>query len=363
MISIENKVMRMLGIQSPIFAFSHSVAVTVAVTNAGGFAVLGVARDAPEEIRKYIQEVRSQVGTKKFGVDLMFPKLADEDSTLEKVQANLPAGHKDFVEHLREKYQVPVATQTTFFTSTVRSKKLFEEQLNAVLESDVDAVATAVGIPREVMNAIKARGKIAMSLIGSPKHAMKALNAGVDILVAQGTEAGGHTGDISTMVLVPQIVEMARDVPVLAAGGIGHGSQIAAALALGAQGVWLGTAWLTTKEHQLAEGIVAKLLAANSDDTVISRSHSGKPCRLLKSGWTEEWSAPNAPTPLGMPLQQALTGNLLAGIEEHQVDALLYSPAGQSVAWSKKVEPVSEVMARLNREMSSALNRLSRQDI
>ena len=199
---------------------------------------------------------------------------------------------------------------------------------------------------------------VAASLVGAPKHAQSALAAGVDILVAQGNEAGGHTGLITTLVLVPQILEIAGNIPVIAAGGIGHGRQIAAVLAMGAQGAWLGTSWLTTTEHALGEVAVAKLIAAGSEDTLLTRSHSGKSCRVTKSGWTDEWHAPGAPDPLPMPYQQALTGPLVAAVEEHGIASLYYSPAGQSVAWSCKVESTRDVMDRLVSETRQSLDAL-----
>ena len=247
---------RRLGIAHPIFAFSHSVEVTIEVTLEGGFAVLGVARDEPEDIVEMLRKVRAGVGTRRFGVDIMFPKLDGVPSTLEDIKRALPEGHLRFVEKLAEKYRVPEATQPHFFTQQVRSHSFFEAQLKAVLASDVDLVAMAVGVPAEVVGRIKASGKTSLALVGAPKHARAALAAGVEILVAQGADAGGHTGTIGTFSLVPQIVEMSGEVPVIAAGGVGHGRQIAATLAMGAQGAWLGTAWLTTREHALSSALV-----------------------------------------------------------------------------------------------------------
>lgn len=350
---------RQLGVEHPIFAFSHSVEVTVEVTRAGGFAVLGVARDEPQEITRMLAEVRAAIGSRPFGVDVMFPKIEGQPETVEEMKKQLPPAHVRFVERLFEKYAVPVATRPHFFTQTVRSQRFFEAQLDAVLASDVDLVAMAVGVPPEVVARIRAAGKTSLALVGAPRHAQAALAAGVDILVAQGADAGGHTGSIGTFTLVPQIVELAGDVPVIAAGGIGHGRQVAASLAMGAQGAWLGTAWLTTREHALSDVLVDKLLAAGSDDTLISRAHSGKPCRLLKTAWTEEWHASDAPPPLAMPYQQALVGGLFAAVEEHEVRALLYTPAGQSVAWCREREGVSDVMQRLMRQTRDALGALA----
>lgn len=359
--SLATPLCRKLGVRCPIFAFSHSLEVTVAVTLAGGFAVLGVARDDPETISRLIQQARERIGDRPFGVDLMFPKLTQEDGTLEGLKAQIPERHQAFVKELMDSREIPAATRDTFFTKGVRSQQLFEAQVEAVAVSSADFVAAAVGIPSQVIARLKRAGKMTAALVGKPSHAEAAITAGVDVLVAQGTEAGGHTGTIGTMALVPQVVAIAAGRPVLAAGGIGHGSQIAAALALGAQGAWLGTAWLTTREHGLPAALVEALINSGSEDTVISRSHSGKPCRLLAGGWTDAWHAKEAPSPLPMPLQQVLTGPLVAAVEEHGVASLLYTPAGQSVAWSRRVEAAADVVERLANEMRTALTDLQAQ--
>jgi len=227
-----------------------------------------------------------------------------------------------------------------------------------VLESGVDAVVTAVGLPKRVVEAARAKGKTTFALVGASRHVQAAKNAGIDILVAQGYDAGGHTGLVGTYTLVPQVVEAAGDLPVLAAGGVGHGRQIAAAFGLGAQGVWLGTAWLATREYGTPPVLLRKILAARSEDTVITLAHSGKPCRVVRSSWSDEWDAEGAPKPLPMPYQHVLTGELLAAIEEHQVEPLVYEAAGQSVAWFNELTTVAEIVGRLVKETRSALEEM-----
>lgn len=362
---LKNALCERLGIELPIFGFSHSGEVTVAIAEAGGFPVFGAARETPEHIGSELAALRARLGKHPYGVDLMYPALAGDEPSVAAARAKLPAGHVAFVERLKEKYKVPAPTKPNFFANTVRNQAFFEAQTEAVLGSDVDAVATAVGLPKHVVTQAKLAGKTTFALIGSPRHVRPALDAGIDILVAQGYDAGGHTGPIGTFTLLPQVIEaVAREgasVPVLAAGGVGCGRQVAAALAMGAEGVWLGTAWLATREYATPPALLAKLLAARSEDTVITRAHSGKPCRVLKSAWAEEWDAPGAPAPLPMPYQHALTGELLASIEEHQVEALVYEAAGQSVAWFNTLTTVSEVIGRLEREARQALDHLQRQ--
>jgi NAD(P)H-dependent flavin oxidoreductase YrpB (nitropropane dioxygenase family) len=356
---LKNSLCERLGIELPIFGFSHSIDVTVAIARAGGFPVFGAAREVPERIGPELAAIRARLGKRPYGVDLMYPALAGDEPSVAAARAKLPAAHVAFIEQLKAKYGVPAPTKPSFFANTVRNEAFFRAQTESVLASDVDAVATAVGLPRAVVERAKQAGKTAFALIGSPRHVRPALEAGIDVLVAQGYDAGGHTGPIGTFCLVPQVIEAVEregaDVPVLAAGGVGCGRQVAAALAMGAQGVWLGTAWLATREYATPPALLAKLLAARSEDTLITRAHSGKPCRVVKSAWSDEWDAPGAPAPLPMPYQHALTGELLAAIEEHQVPELVYEAAGQSIAWFNTLTTVEEVIGRLARETSAAL--------
>lgn len=348
-----------LGIARPIFGFSHAPAVVAAICRAGGYGVLGVARESPADIPAMIAALRDAVGAAPFGVDLMLPAgMPADDAQARAGVAALPAAHRAFVESLRTRFAVPPATRPHFFADTVRTRALFDGQVDAVLASDASGVATAVGLPPEVVARVRASGKTAIALVGSVRHARAALAAGAQVLVAQGYDAGGHTGPIGTFSLVPQVVDAAGEVPVLAAGGVGTGAQIAAALALGAQGAWLGTVWLGAAENSTHPALLRRLVAAGSEDTTITRAHSGKPCRVVRSGWTDAWSAPDAPEPLPMPWQHALTGSLLAAIEEHGIESLMYEAAGQSVAWVERVEPVADIVARLDRDTATALARL-----
>jgi NAD(P)H-dependent flavin oxidoreductase YrpB (nitropropane dioxygenase family) len=359
-VSFRTPLCERLGIEVPIFGFSHSVEVTVALAQAGGFPVFGAARETPERIAEDIALIRKRIGKRPFGVDLMYPKLAGDEPDRESARRKLPPEHVAFVERLREKYHVPARTRPSFFADQVRNQAFFRAQTEAVLESEVNAIATAVGLPKEVVQAARSRGKTTFALVGSARHVRAAREAGCDVLVAQGYDAGGHTGPIGTFTLVPQVVEAAGGLPVLAAGGVGCGRQVAAALALGAQGVWLGTAWLATREYGTPPVLLKKLLAAKSEDTVITRAHSGKPCRVLRSAWSDEWEAEGAPEPLPMPYQHALTGELLAAIDEHQVEPLVYEAAGQSVAWFKELSTVRQVVQRLIEETEAALAELRR---
>ncbi|MBU2548638.1 MAG: nitronate monooxygenase [Proteobacteria bacterium] len=344
-----------LGIEYPIFGFSHSMEVTAEISKAGGFGVYGATRDRPEAIVKRLANIRSMIGGRPFGVDLLLPLGMQNKNDWAAAEAQLPEAHKAFVKHLKEKYQVPDPTGKSFFSSIVRSNEFFQEQVQAVLESDVNLFASAIGTPPDIIEKVKAAGMTTLSLIGAPKHIKYAKAAGIDLIVAQGYDAGGHTGPIGTMSLVPQIVDAAGEVPVLAAGGIANGRQMVASLALGAQGVWLGTVWLATEEHRLSGKLLAKILKAGSADTLISRCHSGKPARMIRTAWSDEWEAEGAPKPLKMPYQQVLIGDLLTSIMEHEVEPLLYEGAGQGVAYCNELTTVRRVIERLVDESREAL--------
>lgn len=348
-----------LGIDIPVFSFSHSLEVTAAVSRAGGYGVFGATHDEPQQILEHARMLKEMCEGKPFGLDLLLPSVGVEKNDRSAAEAAIPQEHKDFVQKLRDKHQVPPATQGHLFSKHVRSRELFDAQADAVIASGANMFAMAVGTPPELVARAKAAGQVTLSLIGSPRHVERALAAGVDLLVAQGYDAGAHTGTIGTMSLVPQVVAMAGKVPVIAAGGIATGSQVAAALALGAQGVWTGTIWLGAKEHAVDPILTAQLLKAGSEDTVISRSWSGKTLRMVRSGWSEEWSASGSPAPLKMPYQQVLVGELNAAVHEHRIESLMWTPAGQSVAYVREVRSVDEIMDELIEQTGQALGRLA----
>lgn len=358
MAGIHTPICETLGIEHPIFGFSHEPDVVVAIAKAGGFPVLGLAREIPECIPDVIDTVERGLAGRPYGIDLMLPAKIPEQADLPSLRAELPQAHRDFVAHLRERFDIQPPRRESFFTSQVRSEKLFEQQISAVLDSNARAVATAIGLRQEFIDEARRRGKLTFSLVGSPRHARKALDAGAEVLVAQGYDAGGHTGTIGTLSLLPQIVELAGSTPVLAAGGIATGAQIVGCLAMGAQGAWLGTLWMGAQENRTPPGLLKRLIASGSEDTEISRAHSGKPCRVVRSEWIEAWKAPDAPVPLEMPMQQVLTGEIFAAIIEHDDERLAYDAAGQSVFRITRQTTVADQMATLVAEMDAAWRRL-----
>ncbi len=351
-----------LGIQYPIFGFAHCVDTVAAITNAGGYGVYGATRRFPEEIHDELAAIRDAVGDRPFGVDLVLPPGMPEHNSREAIEAEIPEEHKQFVQEIIDKFNVPRATEPGMRTRFIRSTEIEEAQIRAVLDSSVNMFACGIGAPKPVVQEAKSLGKTTLALVGSPHHVPRSIAAGVDYLVAQGYDAGAHTGPIGTFSLVPQLVDAAGDLPVLAAGGVATGRHIAASLAMGAQGVWMGTAWLLSEEHQahLHPVNAEKLMAAGSGDTVITRSESGKTFRQIRTGWSQLWEAQGAPEPLKMPFQDVLVGDLLGAIEEHDIEPLIHSGAGQSVGYFDAVRPVAQIMEDLVRDAENALQAQSR---
>jgi NAD(P)H-dependent flavin oxidoreductase YrpB (nitropropane dioxygenase family) len=279
--------------------------------------------------------------------------------------ALIPDTHKQFVAETLLKLGVPPLPEGSQAGDGVLGwlHSVARQHVEVALAHPARLIANALGPPPpDVIASAHDRGMLVAALAGKAAHARSHVDAGVDIVVAQGYEAGGHTGEIASMVLVPEIVDaVGADAPVLAAGGIGCGRQIAAALALGAVGVWMGSAWLTTQEYTLSSGMPAMreaLLAATSSDTVRSRIYSGKPARLLRNRWTQAWAQPDAPEPLPMPLQNLLVSEAHQRLMRSGQPDVVPMPVGQIVGRMNEVRPVAEVMAALLDETDEALARL-----
>ncbi|RSM81284.1 nitronate monooxygenase [Kibdelosporangium aridum] len=351
-----------LGIEYPIVGFTPSEHVAAAISRAGGLGVLGCVRfNDAAELAKVLDWMDENTDGKPYGVDVVMPaKIPTEGAALD-LDKLIPPGHKDFVERTLQRLGVPPlagegrAGVLGWLHSVARS------HVDVALEHPVKLIANALGSPpADVIERAHDHGVLVAALAGKAEHARNHVRNGVDIVVAQGYEAGGHTGEIATMVLVPEIVD-AVDVPVLAAGGIGTGRQVAAALALGADGVWMGSYWLTTAEYteSLGESAMQEaLLGATSSDTVRTRIYTGKPARLLKTKWTDAWAEEDAPDPLPMPLQNLLVAEAHNRIQRANDPAVVSMPVGQIVGRMSQVRPVAEVMENLLRETKETLARL-----
>ncbi len=314
---MRTKICELFGVEFPILAFTHCRDVVAAVTRAGGYGVLGAAGHSPEELDIDLRWIAEQVGDRPFGVDIIVPaKYEGKDQgelAVRTLKDMIPAGHRAFVDELLDRYGVPPLPADSRPAGRGGESAAPMTYAQAVPLMDVafshpiSLIVNALGPPPpDMIERAHTQGVKVGALAGKKSHAVRHVAAGVDVIIAQGHEAGGHTGEIGTMVLVPEIVDAVAPVPVLAAGGIGGGRQMAAALALGAEGVWCGSVWLTTQEAETHPAVKEKFLAATSSDTLRSRSRTGKPARQLRSAWTDEWEGPGSPGTLGMPLQPML---------------------------------------------------------
>lgn len=368
---MRTKVAELLGVEFPICGFSHCRDVVAAVSNAGGFGVLGAVAHTAERLESELAWIEQQTRGRPYGVDLLLPPKyvgADEggiDAT--RARGLLPAEHREFVDDLLARYDItPPGEQALPPSAGLNvSPKGYEPLLEVAFAHNIRLIASALGPPPpDLVQRAHDNDVMVAALAGTTQHALRHAAAGVDLIVAQGTEAGGHTGEIATMVLVPEIVDALGAVPVLAAGGIARGRQMAAALALGAEGVWCGSVWLTTEEAETLPVVKDKFLAATSSDTVRSRSLTGKPARMLRTAWVDEWERPGAPAPLGMPLQSALVADsqLRIGRAASHPDAKAQELAtyfvGQVVGSLDKVRPTRAVVLEMVSEFIDAVQRL-----
>jgi NAD(P)H-dependent flavin oxidoreductase YrpB (nitropropane dioxygenase family) len=304
-----------LGIEFPLFAFSHCRDVVAAVSKAGGMGVFGVAGYSTERLKQELDWIEAHVGGKPYGVDLIVPNAYEgkgEGADVDRLVSALPQAHRDFAARILNDHGVdPSSLEAERRNAGGFARNLADagaSSLEVAFQYPIKLIANALGTPPPLMIEMgKKHGVAVAALVGAKEHALAQAAAGVDIIVAAGTEAGGHCGEVTTMVLVPEVVEALReagiDAPVLAAGGIVTGRQMAAAMAMGAAGAWCGSVWLTTPEAETSGVIKQKLIAATSRDTVRSKSRTGKPSRQLRSPWTDAWEAEDAPRPLPMPLQ------------------------------------------------------------
>ncbi|WP_194816530.1 nitronate monooxygenase [Nocardia sp. XZ_19_385] len=361
-----------LGIEFPIFAFTHCRDVAAAVSNAGGIGVLGAVGFTAEQLEVELAWLDEHV-TGVYGVDLVIPSKYEgkgvEGLSPEELEAKLaelvPQGHRDFAEKLLNDHGVPhlpeeeQVTQLLGWTATTVAP-----QIEVILKHPkAKLVANALGTPPDdVIKQIQDSGRLIGALCGSVKHALNHKAAGLDFVVCQGTEGGGHTGEVSSMVLWPQVVDAIGELPLLAAGGVGNGRQVAAAMAMGAAGVWTGSIWLTVEEANVPPAQMQSYLEASSNDTVRSRAWTGKPARMLKNDWTEAWEAPENPKPLGMPLQMmvAIDGVKRGHRYPEQAKDVNFNPVGQVVGMMNKVERSADVVARLIQEYVDACDRLNK---
>ncbi|GAA4588732.1 NAD(P)H-dependent flavin oxidoreductase YrpB (nitropropane dioxygenase family) [Actinoplanes octamycinicus] len=354
-----------LGIEHPVVGFSPSEQVVAAISRAGGLGVLGCVRfNDADELDAVLSWLDEQTRGFRYGVDVVMPSREPAEGAAADLDRLIPQGHRDFVERTLLRLGVPPlgvdperrAGVLGWLHSVARS------HVEVALNHPVRLIANALGPPPpDVIAQAHRHGLQVAALAGRADHARSHVASGVDIVVAQGYEAGGHTGEIASMVLVPEVVDaVGEGVPVLAAGGIGSGRQIAAALALGARGVWMGSVWLGTAEYRSTAALREALLKARSSDTVRSRIYSGKPARLLRNRWTDAWNEEQAPSPLPMPLQNLLVAEAHTRLMESGDPTVVPMPVGQIVGRMNEVRPVAAVVADLVAEADETLARLGK---
>jgi NAD(P)H-dependent flavin oxidoreductase YrpB (nitropropane dioxygenase family) len=353
-----------LGIQHPIFGFTPSEHVAAAISRAGGLGVLGCVRfNDPADLDAALSFMDENTDGRPYGVDIVMPAKIPTEGTPKDLSALVPQGHKEFVERTLLKLGVPPLSGESAGDAGVLGwlHSVARSHVDVALRHRISLIANALGSPPvDVIEQAHAVGVPVAALAGTAEHARRHVDNGVDIVVAQGYEAGGHTGEIASMVLIPEVVDAVGErVPVLAAGGIGSGRQVLAANALGASGVWMGSYWLTTAEYQLGESAVqTALVRATSSDTVRSRIYTGKPARLLKNKWTQAWTEADAPEPLPMPLQNILVSEAHLRMSKGGDPDAVAMPVGQIVGRMNEVRPVAEVMASLLAEIEEARAKL-----
>ena len=354
---MKSKICEMLGIEFPLLAFSHCRDVVVAVSKAGGMGVFGAVNLPPERLKEELTWIDDHVDGMPYGIDLIVPNKFEgkgEEVSTEQILNAIPQGHRDFTKGILNDYDIDTDGLEDLKEGAKQFRMNLSDEgaatsLEVAFEHPIKLVANALGVPPKVMLDMgKKHGVAVAALVGAKEHAIKQVEAGVDILIASGGEAGGHCGDVSTMVLIPEVYKATqpiRDVPILAAGGITTGSQMAAAMSMGASGAWCGSVWLTTSEAETNPVVKEKMLAASSRDTVRSKSRTGKNSRQLRSPWTDAWEN-KGPEPLPMPLQSLVSEPALKKIDK-------LSQSGHEGAKELATYWVGQGVGLMNQSMSS----------
>jgi NAD(P)H-dependent flavin oxidoreductase YrpB (nitropropane dioxygenase family) len=357
-----------LGIDVPIFAFTHCRDVVVAVSKAGGIGVLGAVGYTPEQLKEELDWIDEHIGDHIYGVDVAIPQKyegMDKTSPEELVamlQAAIPEQHRKFAEQLLTDHGVPPwpdgNNDVTLSFSAVQAQFLVDE---ALTRPKCRMIVNALGTPpADIVQQVHDAGRLIGALAGRLKHGINHKEAGLDFVVCQGSEGGGHAGEVTSMVLWPQMVDAVAPLPVLAAGGIGNGRQILAAMSMGVAGVWMGSMWLNATEAAAEPAQRESYMKATSEDTVRSRAWTGKTARMLKNEWTEAWERADTPDPLPMPLQGYLTYDAVRRTHRYagsgECQQVAFNPIGQVVGQINETESCRDIVFRLLNEYSEALD-------
>ena len=370
---MNNDICKMVGCEFPLFAFSHCRDVVAAVSRAGGFGVLGGSSFSPESLEEELAWIDAHVDGKPYGIDILIPENMGDlvgDITTEQLQAMIPAQHRQFTIELLAQYGVEFSDQHINDAEIPEIVgDIGERLMDVAFRHPIRMIVNALGIaPQSMMERARAHNVPVGALVGAKEHAIRQVEAGVDFLVAQGTEAAGHCGEVSTLVLVPEVIEAIREVrsvPVLAAGGIMNGRQMAGCMAMGAQGAWTGSVWLATPEAETSEAMREKFVAASSRDTIRSTSRTGKPSRQLRSAWHDAWHGEESPDTLPLPLQGMLAQPAFAkidrAVEKGNVEAkdLASYWVGQGVGLIDSVRSTGHVVQEFKEQFGEAILNLN----
>tara|TARA_B100001146_G_scaffold132403_1_gene116250 strand:- start:97 stop:1236 length:1140 start_codon:yes stop_codon:yes gene_type:complete len=374
---MNSKICELLDIEFPLVAFTHCRDVVVAVSKAGGCGVLGAVGMSPEQLEKELKWIDENIDGKPYGVDVLIPNKMigkDEKFDAEKLVKMIPQEYADFRADVLENNDIEASELRTIdtggsgFAANTQSGGA-KALLDVAFNHPIKLIANALGVPPDWMLQMGKDNNVKVAaLLGTAQHAINQVKAGVDILVVSGTEAGGHCGSVPTMILIPEVHEAIQpygDVPILAAGGIVTGKQMAAAMSMGASGAWCGSVWLTTIESEVDPVIKEKMIAANSSQTVRSRSRTGKHSRQLQSTWTDAWESDKAPEPLPMPLQPMVAepalqkvNKLAAGGHAGAQDLATYW-VGQGVGLMNQSISASDVVQDFKEDFIGAYERMT----
>jgi NAD(P)H-dependent flavin oxidoreductase YrpB (nitropropane dioxygenase family) len=368
---MKNGITEMFGIDVPIFGFTHKPEVAIEITNAGGMGALAASYFQPDELERILTNMDEETQGRPYCIDVLFANKVGEVVPMSERLKALPKAHIDFVEKILDDAGIPPLppeVEAEMLREKPPGHGHTEQGILEVLEvvvrhKQAKFVLSAMGAPPAyVVDRLHSRGIKVGAMAGSAEHALKHVQAGVDLIVAQGSEAGGHTGTISSMVLWPEVVDAVAPIPVLAAGGVGSGRHIAAAFALGAAGVWCGTIWLGAEESELTPEMRTKFIAARSQDAIQRKYDTGKPLRVLRSKWTEAWDAPGAPQPLPLASQKLLVAPALKRLElANAVDYMGYM-SGQIVGRIKREQPIRDIIEGMKVEYEAAIAALGAQN-
>nr|QIO36885.1 nitronate monooxygenase [Bradyrhizobium sp. 1(2017)] len=365
---MHNRVTEMFGIEVAIFGFTHKPEVAIEVTNAGGMGALAASYYQPDELERILTDMDEKTSGRPYCIDVLFANKVGQVVPMSERLSALPKEHLDFVENVMDEAGIPPLppeVEAEMLREKPPGHGHTEEGVLEVLEVVVrhpqaKFVLSAMGAPPPyVVERLHRKGIMVGAMAGSAEHAIKHVQSGVDLIVAQGSEAGGHTGTISSMVLWPEVVDSVAPIPVLAAGGVGSGRHVAAAFALGAEGVWCGTIWLGSSESELSPEMRKRFISARSQDAIQRKYDTGKPLRGLRSKWTDAWDAPGAPQPLPLAAQKLLVAPALKRLElANAVDYLGYM-SGQIVGRIKEERPTRRIMEEMKSEYLAVLKSLA----